>query len=83
MSDYVISDNWLLELVSDRVSDARKREIRDTVFNKHPLSSAIAEHNEAVIKELERLMIVEDPDIYYLPSGLFPQTISLLKGGKV
>jgi len=80
MSDYVISDNWLLELVSDRVSDARKREIRDTVFNKHPLSSAIAEHNEAVIKELERL---SNQNVGTQYRYALTEAIALLKGGKV
>ena len=41
MTDYIISDNWLLELMSMHVSDARKREIRDTIFNKYPLSERL------------------------------------------
>ena len=58
MTDYIISDNWLLELVSDRVSDARKREIRDTIFNKYPISSALkAERERAkkIVEDIERV----------------------------
>ena len=54
MTDYIISDNWLLELVSDRVSDARKREIRDTIFNKHPLSSALKAEREGVLAIVDK-----------------------------
>jgi len=95
MSEYVITEEQLKEHTKLCVSYGATDNVRtvgdlsmkldemDKTIRSRPLSSAIAEHNEAVIKELERLMIVEDPDIYYLPSGLFPQTISLLKGGKV
>ena len=54
MTDYIISDNWLLELVSDRISDARKREIEETIRSR-PLSSALkAERDKLIDKFAER-----------------------------